>query len=165
MQKTSKTHKALAILSLFVGISVMGFAISLAEGWTPFPSANATEVHELAGLSIPDAPVNIETDAEFAPERIQVAEVVIIATPAKKPVAARPGAARRMPVDASEAPQLVSPGRLTSPTGIASDAALSYRPSFGHGVRGPRLEMRPEAFSNPRRNTKQERETFVFDGN
>lgn len=160
--KSNKFQKFFALFSLFLGVSVFGFVIALTEGWTPFPSASASTIHEVAVIPV-DAPTNIEVDGELAaPKPIQIAEVTIVV---QQPKRAKPGAARRMPSPMVENVSESGPRKLVSPTGLASEEALSYQPSFGHGVRGPQLEMRASAFSHPVRSTEREHETFVFDGN
>lgn len=153
MQHTSKAHKFFAISMLFIGVSMFGFVIAIMEEWTPFPTANAANASEPAHMAVipVDEPVNIETDGKLAMTPVTtVPEIVIIAEPTPKP-----GAARMMP-GPSEASQLVNPGRrsprLASPTGIASDAALSYNPlNKNHAVQKPHLEMNVSAFSQPHR--------------
>ena len=164
-QHTSKAHKFLCLFTFFFGVSFFGVVVAVVHGWTPFPSANATTKYESAAAVIPqDKPVNIETDAVLAapkPQEIKLAEVKIV-VPRSQPRMVQPGAARRMPQNVSEADTTYKP--LVSPTGLASEDALNYRPSMGHPVRSPSLNMRAQGFSAPSRGTaRPERETWEFE--
>lgn len=166
MQHTSKAHKFFCLFSLFFGISFFGAVVAVVHGWTPFPSASAKSQYDTVAVIPQDKPQNIETDAVLAaPKPIQVAEVIIVGERIKaRPP--QPGAARRMPTANTAQNVSESQRPLVGPTGLASEAALNYRPSLSHPVRGPSLGMRVEGFSAPSRGTQRpERETWVFEAN
>lgn len=180
-------NKAVAIFTFFAGIFCFAFAVATAHGWNPLPTAQAA-MAEQPNVIPQDAPTNIEVDGQLAvatptvtrinqvreftkgkPSELPVPEMKIAAS---KP-AVNPGAARRrqvqQPQQAQQAQEESRP--LESPTELASEAALNYRPLnvaspeyVGHAVRGPGARAADRAYSNPIRSLQRpERETWEFE--
>lgn len=166
-------NKAVAIFTFFAGIFCFAFEVATAHGWNPLPTAQAA-MAEQPNVIPQDAPTNIEVDGQLAVAtptvtRINLPEMKIAAS---KP-AVNPGAARRrqvqQPQQAQQAQEESRP--LESPTGLASEAALNYRPLnvaspeyVGHAVRGPGARAADRAYSNPIRSLQRpERETWEFE--
>jgi hypothetical protein len=152
-------NKAFAIFTFFAGILCFVFCVATANGWKPaLPTAQAAV--ESVAVIPQDMPQSIDVDGEIAPQKIQLPEVIIVATRTPK---VNPGTARRR--QSQVQPEESKP--LESPMGLASDAALNYQPMAagyaGHGVRGPAMRQPGASFSQPIRSMHRERETMEFE--
>jgi hypothetical protein len=154
-------NKYIAILAISVGVLFFGFAVALSSGWDLTSSTSEVLV---SGTGNPlERSVSVELGSGVVEPVIGTVEIgeITVTSPGKKSVKAtvpeaihqdNPGAARRRPTES-----------LESPTGLASEKALSYQPSFSHPVRSMGLRMRSQGFSSPIRERPKQPIFEVFE--